>query len=84
MLGASLAQRVELGFLRPDDPRHRTTLKAIAQPLRRGPAHLRYDRADDFGEPQTAFNYSTFWFIEALHLAGETEEARRLFEEIRW
>jgi len=81
-LDASLTQLVDLRFLKPDDPRHRSTLKAIGAALRRGPYLLRYDRADDFGEPETAFNFCTFWFIEALHLAGETEEARRLFEEM--
>jgi len=81
-LDASLTQLVDLRFLQPDDPRHRGTLKAIDSHLRRGSNLLRYDRADDFGTPQTAFNFCTFWFIEGLHLIGETAEARRLFEEM--
>ena len=32
------------------------------------------------GAPKTAFNVCTFWVIEALHLAGRSDEARRLFE----
>ena len=43
---------------------------------------MRYIDADDFGEPKTAFNFCTFWFIEALHRVGRTEEARVLFDEI--
>jgi hypothetical protein len=79
---ASLTQLVDLRFLTPDDPRHRETLKVLEKRLRRGSNFLRYDEADDFGMPETAFNFCTFWFIEALHLSGETEEARRLFEEM--
>lgn len=81
-LDASLTQLVDLRFLRPDDPRHRETLKALEKSLRRGSSFLRYDQPDDFGIPETAFNFCTFWFIEGLHLIGETEEARRLFEEM--
>ena len=43
---------------------------------------MRYDRPDDFGAPETAFNFCTFWFIESLYLTGKTAEARQLFEEI--
>lgn len=81
-LDASLTQLVDLRFLESDDPRNRGTLKAIDAHLRRGSNLLRYDRADDFGTPETAFNFCTFWFIEGLHRIGETGEARRLFEEM--
>ncbi|MGA0602664.1 glycoside hydrolase family 15 protein [Caulobacter sp. KR2-114] len=81
-LDASLTQLVDLRFLKPDDPRNRDTLKAIEKHLRRGSNLLRYDLPDDFGAPETAFNFCTFWFIEALHLTGETEQARGLFEEM--
>jgi GH15 family glucan-1,4-alpha-glucosidase len=77
---ASLTQLVDLRFLTPEDPRNRETLKALEKSLRRGSSFLRYDQPDDFGVPETAFNFCTFWFIEGLHLIGETEEARRLFE----
>src|SRR5207302_1150497 len=46
------------------------------------PFMLRYAVPDDFGEPKTAFNFCTFWLIEALHLAGRSEEARQMFEEM--
>ncbi len=81
-LDASLTQLVDLRFLKPDDARNRETLKAIEKHLRRGSNLLRYDLPDDFGAPETAFNFCTFWFIEGLHLIGETDEARRLFEEM--
>ncbi|HEV7159469.1 MAG TPA: glycoside hydrolase family 15 protein [Caulobacteraceae bacterium] len=81
-LDASLTQLVDLRFLALDDPRHKETLKALEKRLRRGSAFMRYDAPDDFGMPETAFNFCTFWFIEGLHLIGETDEARRLFEDM--
>ena len=79
-LDASLLQMVELRFLKPDDPRFKSTFAAIEKTLRRGEHMLRYASEDDFGLPETAFNVCTFWLIEALHLAGRDEEARGLFE----
>jgi GH15 family glucan-1,4-alpha-glucosidase len=81
-LDASLTQLVDLRFLQPDDPRHRETLKALEQRLRRGSNFMRYDQPDDYGLPETAFNFCTFWFIEGFYLIGEVDEARRLFEEM--
>jgi hypothetical protein len=81
-LDASLLQLVDLQFLEPGDPRFITTLESIERDLKRGSHLLRYGDPDDFGAPETAFNFCTFWFIEALHLAGRTEEARAMFEEM--
>ena len=78
-LDASLLQLVEVRFLSPEDPRFRATLAAVERTLRRGSDLMRY-AADDFGEPETAFNFCTFWLIEALHLVGRTDEARQLFD----
>jgi pentatricopeptide repeat protein len=81
-LDASLLQLVDLQFLDPADARYTATLAAVEQELRRGPYLLRYCEADDFGLPETAFNFCTFWFIEALHRSGRTDEARGLFDEM--
>ena len=81
-LDASLLQLTELGFIAPDDPRTGATFDAIEKGLRRGSYLFRYVDPDDFGTPQTAFNFCTFWFIEALHMEGRIEEARELFEEM--
>jgi GH15 family glucan-1,4-alpha-glucosidase len=80
-LDASLLQMVDVRFIGPGDPRHKKTLAAIERDLKRGPYLMRY-ADDDFGEPETAFNVCTFWFIEALHLSGRTAEARALFEQM--
>lgn len=81
-LDASLLQLVDVRFVSPDDPRMAATIAAVEKGLRRGPYMLRYAIPDDFGEPKTAFNFCTFWLIEALHLSGRSDEARQLFEEM--
>ena len=81
-LDASLLQMVDVRFTSPDDPRMAATMTAVEAGLRRGPYMLRYALPDDFGEPKTAFNFCTFWLIEALHLSGRSDEARELFEEM--
>jgi pentatricopeptide repeat protein len=81
-MDASLLQMLDTRFLAPDDPRFLTTLKAIEHELRRGDHVLRYADEDDFGKPETAFNFCTFWLIEALYLVGRHEEARSLYEQM--
>ena len=77
---ASLLQLIDLRYLSPDDPGYLATLQAVEETLRRGHHMLRYAIPDDFGEPETAFNFCTFWLIEALHNAGRDEEAVTLFQ----
>lgn len=81
-LDASLLQLVDLGFLTPTDPRQVATFDAIERDLKKGSYLFRYVEPDDFGEPETAFNFCTFWFIEALHQNGRDEEAREIFEQM--
>lgn len=79
-IDASLLQMIDLKFLAPQDPRFAATFAAVEQALRRGDHMLRYVEPDDFGTPETAFNFCTFWLVEALHISGRTAEARTLFE----
>ncbi len=79
-LDASLLQLIDMRFLDPADPRFLATFAAVERKLRRGEHMLRYAEEDDFGMPETAFNFCTFWLIEALHIVGRVDEARRLFE----
>jgi GH15 family glucan-1,4-alpha-glucosidase len=81
-LDASLLQLLDMRFLEADDPRFIATFEAVEKGLRRGEHMLRYAAEDDFGRPETAFNFCTFWLIEALHLAGRSEEARALYERM--
>jgi GH15 family glucan-1,4-alpha-glucosidase len=81
-LDASLLQLTDLGFLDALDPRQVATFDAIERDLKKGAYLFRYVEPDDFGEPETAFNFCTFWFIEALHQNGRVEEARAIFEDM--
>ncbi len=79
---ASLLLIHALGFLPAKDSRFVSTVTLIETKLRRGNHLLRYDNADDFGLPRTAFTVCTFWFIEALAEIGREEEARAMFEAL--
>lgn len=79
---AGLLLMTEVGFLPPGDPRFAGTVKEIERRLRRGRHLFRYAAADDFGEPTTAFNICTFWYIDALARLGRRAEARELFEHM--
>lgn len=81
-MDASLLQALDTRFLAADDPRFAATLKQLERDLRRGDYVLRYAAEDDFGKPETAFNFCAFWLIEALHLVGRRTEARALFEHM--
>ena len=81
-LDASLLLLHELGFLTAEDPRFAATVTAIGSDLRRGDLIDRYNEADDFGRPETAFLVCTFWYINALVTLDRREEARTLFTRL--
>ncbi len=79
-LDASVLLMVEVGMIDPMDPRFLSTLDALEKHLCDGPFMRRYEAADDFGKPETAFNICTFWRIDALARTGRADEARAIFE----
>lgn len=79
-LDASVLLMAEVGFVDPRDPRFVSTLSALEHHLCDGPFMRRYEEADDFGLPQTAFNVCAFWRIDALARIGRADEAREIFE----
>ncbi len=72
----------EIGLLPASDPRVAKTLEITAQRLMRDGFIMRYNEADDFGHPETAFLVCTFWYVDALALAGRREEAREIFTNV--
>lgn len=81
-MDASLLTMHDLGFIAADDPRFVSTVDCIGRHLRRGKHLFRYVAADDFGEPENAFNICTFWYIDALASIGRRDEARDLLENM--
>jgi pentatricopeptide repeat protein len=81
-LDASMLLVHELGFLPADDPRFLGTIAAVERELLQDGHVFRYRAADDFGEPENAFNICTFWYINALADCGRTDEARELFGQM--
>jgi pentatricopeptide repeat protein len=81
-LDAGVLLMTEVGFIDPLDPRMVSTMKQLERVLGRGPHMMRYEAADDFGKPHTAFNTCSFWRIDTLARMGRVEEAREYFEEL--
>ena len=79
-LDASVLLMAEVGLIDPMDPRFVSTVQALEEHLSDGPFMRRYEAADDFGKPETAFNICTFWRIDALARIGRADEARAIFE----
>lgn len=79
---ASVLILPELGFIDPKHPTFLATLDVVKRRLMRDGFMLRYDEADDFGKPETAFLLCSFWYVNALALAGRRDEALDLFERI--
>lgn len=72
-LDAATLLAARTGFLAGDDPRLWTTIDAIRRELTaEGPLLYRYTGAS---KEEHAFACCTFWLVEALSIAGRTEEA---------
>jgi GH15 family glucan-1,4-alpha-glucosidase len=85
-LDASLLLIPIVGFLPPDDPRVRGTLRAIEQRLLiDGEFVLRYESEhtmDGLPAGEGAFLACSFWLVDNYILQGRRAEARKLFERL--
>ena len=84
-LDASLLLMPLVRFLRPDDPRIRATVLAIADELTENDLVLRYrvDQTDDgFASEEGTFTICSFWLVSALTEIGELTRARALCEKL--
>ena len=79
-LDASVLLMAEVGFIDPCDPRFVATVDALEATLCDGPYMRRYEAADDFGLPETAFNICSFWRLDALARIGRRDEALAIYE----
>ncbi|MBP9204450.1 MAG: glycoside hydrolase family 15 protein [Kofleriaceae bacterium] len=71
-----------IGLVDARDPRFLSTLDVYARTLGRSGLMLRYQNADDFGETTSAFTMCSFWWAEALAMAGRIDEAITVFERV--
>jgi GH15 family glucan-1,4-alpha-glucosidase len=84
-LDASLLLLPQVGFLPPDDPRIRGTVRAIEQRLMVDGFVMRYDSAetsDGLPPGEGAFLACSFWLVDAYILQNRLAEARRLFDRL--
>jgi len=82
VVDASVLLLPQIGLLSATDGRFLRTLEVVEQRLLKNGFLLRYNEADDFGVPETAFVVCTFWYIDALAAAGRQDEARELFTHL--
>ncbi len=79
---ASMLLLPTLGLIDPKDPRFTATLDHYGQLLTENGLMLRYRNPDDFGRPTSAFTICSFWWAEALALAGRLDEAVDVFDRV--
>ena len=79
---ASVLLLPQIGLLGATDERFLRTLQMVEERLLKNGFLLRYNEADDFGVPETAFTVCTFWYIDALAAVGRQAEARELFTNL--
>lgn len=71
-----------IGLVDPKDPRFLSTLDVYGRDLTDRGLMMRYRNEDDFGKPTSSFTICSFWWAEALALAGRLEEAIEVFERV--
>ena len=87
-LDAAVLMMAETGFLPPDDARMVSTIKTIRRELTHDGLVLRYSQppsgtsVDGLPGGEGAFLACSFWLVNALHLIGEEDDARILFERL--
>jgi GH15 family glucan-1,4-alpha-glucosidase len=71
-----------IGLLDARDERFQSTLRVYERQLVERGFMLRYRNPDDLGETTSAFSICSFWWAEALALAGRIDEAVAIFERL--
>ncbi|MEU8253569.1 glycoside hydrolase family 15 protein [Micromonospora inaquosa] len=85
ILDASLLAMPGLDFISPTDPMWESTLRAMDTELVSDSLVYRYDpnaSPDGLAGTEGTFNMCTFWYVEALALAGRIDDARLTFEKM--
>jgi GH15 family glucan-1,4-alpha-glucosidase len=84
-LDASMLLLPSLGFIKAEDPRFRSTVKAIEDELMVDGFVHRYDERatdDGVGGPEGVFLACSFWLADAYVMLGRRQEAEALFHRL--
>ena len=82
-MDASVLTFSKLGFIDGDDPKMISTIKCVERELRTGNVLFRrYNSPDGFEGKEGAFLLASFWFVDALILAGDRKRAEGIFNEL--
>lgn len=71
-----------IGLIDAQDPRFLSTLDGYSHALVSRGLMQRYRNEDDFGDTTSAFTICSFWWAEALALAGRLDEAVAVFRRV--
>ena len=71
-----------IGIIDARDPRFLSTIEYYEKQLVNRGFMLRYRHPDDFGPTTSAFTLCSFWWAEALALAGRLDDAIRVVERL--
>jgi GH15 family glucan-1,4-alpha-glucosidase len=85
VLDASLLMMPLVHFIAPTDPRWLSTLDAMSEELVSDSLVYRYNieaSPDGLEGEEGTFSICTFWYVEALALAGRLDEAQLAFEKM--
>jgi GH15 family glucan-1,4-alpha-glucosidase len=85
VLDAGVLMMPLVKFMAPTDPRWLSTLDAIGDELVRDSLVYRYNvelTPDGLEGEEGTFSICTYWYVEALAMAGRLEEARLAFEKM--
>jgi glucoamylase len=86
-LDAATLRLSSVGFLPGDDPRMLGTIDAIGTELAEGDLIARYstgaqEGVDGLSGKEGSFLMCSFWYVDALALAGRREQAEAMFERL--
>jgi GH15 family glucan-1,4-alpha-glucosidase len=79
---ASILLLPSMGLIDARDPRFLSTLTAYDRLLVDRGFMLRYRNIDDFGETTSGFTICSFWWAEAMALAGRLDDAIAIFDRM--
>jgi GH15 family glucan-1,4-alpha-glucosidase len=79
---ASLLLLPTFGIVDARDARFVSTVRAYERLLVRDGLMLRYQHEDDFGETTSAFTICSFWWVEALAMMGDLDQAIAVFNRL--